>query len=127
MQQACLKRAGSRIPGAKTRGVLLSVVVALHAITAAGGDNSVARELYESRCAFCHGVEGKGDGVAGKALHPPPTDLSNPDYWKTATTEQVRDAIQNGKPGTAMVPFRNTLKPDQIEAVVEFVRTFAPK
>jgi high-affinity iron transporter len=83
--------------------------------------------LYESRCAFCHGIEGKGDGIAGKALSPPPTDLTIPDFWKTTTTDQLREAIMNGKPGTAMVPFRNTLKPDQVEALVEYLRTFAPK
>ncbi len=34
------------------------------------------RELYVRYCAACHGVSGKGDGSAAKALRPPPTDLT---------------------------------------------------
>jgi mono/diheme cytochrome c family protein len=109
------------------RGAFLALVLAFYSLPGAAADDDVGRQLYESRCAFCHGVDGQGDGVAGKALHPPPTDLSSPDFWQAATTEKVRDAILNGKPGTAMVPFRATLKPDQVDAVVEYVRTFAPK
>lgn len=105
------------------------VVVLAFACSAsiATADDSLGKQVYESRCAFCHGLEGKGDGVAGKALEPPPPDFTTSDFWKTRTTEQVRDAILNGEPGTAMVPFRETLKPDQVEAVVKFLHTFAPK
>ncbi len=34
------------------------------------------RELYIRYCASCHGVGGKGDGPASKALRPRPTDLT---------------------------------------------------
>lgn len=106
---------------------LVAALLVLHAIPAIAGDDSAARQLYESHCAFCHGVAGKGDGVAGGALNPPPTDLTTSEFWKTRTTDQLRDAIMNGKPGTAMVPFRSTLKPDQVEALVEYLGSFAPK
>jgi mono/diheme cytochrome c family protein len=88
---------------------------------------SLVRQVYEARCAFCHGVEGKGDGVAGQALSPPPTNFAAADFWKTATEENLRDAITNGRPGTAMVPFGKTLKPEEIDALVEYLRTFAPQ
>lgn len=88
---------------------------------------SIAQQVYEARCAFCHGVGGKGDGTAGDALNPRPTDFTTADYWKTATTEKLRDAIANGKPGTAMVPFGKTLKPEEIDALLEYLRTFAPR
>lgn len=99
----------------------------LTASAARAADDSIARELFESRCAFCHGPEGKGDGVAGKALNPPPVDFTSPGFWKTMTPEKLRDAIRNGKPGTAMVPFRKTLKPEEIDALVKYVQTFAPQ
>jgi mono/diheme cytochrome c family protein len=33
-------------------------------------------KLYQLHCASCHGAEGYGDGVAGKALQPPPSNLA---------------------------------------------------
>jgi hypothetical protein len=51
--QIRLKNSGSRISGMKVLGVLVAVLLALDAIPGAAGDDSVARQLYESRCAFC--------------------------------------------------------------------------
>jgi high-affinity iron transporter len=113
--------------GLKTYVALVAALLVLRAIPAVAGDDSAARQLYESHCAFCHGVAGKGDGIAGGALNPPPTDLTTREFWKTRTTDQLRDAIMNGKPGTSMVPFRKTLKPDQVETLVVYLRAFAPK
>ena len=28
-------------------------------------------QIYSTYCALCHGVRGKGDGIAGKSLKPP--------------------------------------------------------
>jgi mono/diheme cytochrome c family protein len=109
------------------RGTAIVLMLILHASVAAGEESSIARQVYEARCAFCHGVEGKGDGVAGQALNPPPTNFTLADFWKTTTSETLRDAIANGKPGTAMVPFGKTLKPDQVDALVEYLRSFAPQ
>lgn len=40
-------------------------------------DNLQAGEqLYETHCASCHGTEGYGDGAAGKALQPSPSNLA---------------------------------------------------
>jgi mono/diheme cytochrome c family protein len=96
------------------------------ATLAEGAPQGVA-ELYATRCAFCHGVKGAGDGVAGDALQPRPTDFTKAEFWKGATTEQIRGAIVNGKPGTAMVPFGTTLKPEEIDALVALLEGFAPR
>jgi mono/diheme cytochrome c family protein len=37
---------------------------------------SDAKEMFESYCAPCHGVSGKGDGPAAAALNPRPADLT---------------------------------------------------
>lgn len=34
------------------------------------------RDLYVRYCGSCHGISGKGDGPAAKALQPPPNDLT---------------------------------------------------
>ncbi len=33
-------------------------------------------EVFQSSCASCHGVRGRGDGPVAPALHPPPADLT---------------------------------------------------
>jgi mono/diheme cytochrome c family protein len=104
-------------------GVLVLLLVAQG--SPARGDSRGA-EMYATRCAFCHGVGGAGDGVAGDALQPRPTDFTKAEYWKGVTADQVRDAIANGKPGTAMVPYGSSLKPDEIDALVTYLKSFAP-
>src|SRR5512135_810934 len=34
-------------------------------------------KLFQTNCTQCHGVKGYGDGPAGKALNPPPSDLAS--------------------------------------------------
>jgi mono/diheme cytochrome c family protein len=96
---------------------------------AAEGRVAFAEEIgaiYEARCAFCHGADGRGNGPAGVALKPPPTNFAAPDYWKNAQPEQIKNVIAKGKPGSAMVAFGDTMKPDEIAAMVEYLRKFSP-
>lgn len=85
-----------------------------------------AATTYANRCAFCHGATGKGDGPAGVALKPPPRDLTTPEYWQSASPETMRAVIANGKPGTAMVAFKDMLSAEEIDALVEYIKTFKP-
>ena len=84
------------------------------------------RSVYASRCAFCHGTGGKGDGPAGAALKPPPTNFASAEYWKMADAEGIKAAIADGKPGTAMVPFKAVLSPEEIDDVVVYLKTLRP-
>ena len=36
---------------------------------------SAGKDLYSINCSSCHGESGLGNGVLGKSLNPPPTDL----------------------------------------------------
>jgi high-affinity iron transporter len=99
----------------------------LGASPAAAADLEDGRKLYALRCVFCHGTDGKGDGPAGAALKPPPTDFTAPVYWKTARSETIRAVIENGKPSTAMVGFKAALRPEQIEDLVAYLTTLKPR
>lgn len=90
-------------------------------------DAAKGKSIYEGRCAFCHGMGGKGDGIAGASLKPPPSNFTSVDYWKTTTPERMRDAIENGKPNTAMVGLKATLKPGDTDDLVAYLETFRPK
>jgi high-affinity iron transporter len=107
------------------RWIVAFAVIA--AALAAGAQEPNGKEIYLARCSFCHGPDGRGDGPAGSSLEPPPTNFSDRAYWKSATAASIRNAIENGKPRTAMMPFSGTLTPPEIDALVGYVKTFAPK
>lgn len=108
--------------------VLTAMVLILAPLSAApviAGEKVVADQLYGARCAFCHGDDGKGDGIAAEGLDPRPTDFTDPSFWDGRTDGQVRLAIEKGKPGTAMVPFGGSLNAAEIEALAAHLRSFA--
>lgn len=94
---------------------------------AQAGDAKKGKMAYTSRCSFCHGATGKGDGAAGAVLKPPATNFTNPDFWKTATPETIKTVIENGKPGTGMVSFKASLNAEQIDDLIAYLQTFKPQ
>jgi len=61
------------------RTVLLIIVAAMPSVLAAdaGPDGAV---IYKSKCAICHGADGKGKTPTGKALHV--RDLGSPEVQR---------------------------------------------
>lgn len=109
------------------RRVLL-LIAGLHMLgTGAAADGADGKAIYEMRCAFCHGVEGRGDGPAGAALKPPATNFTAPGYAKNTSIERIKESITQGRQGTAMIAFGKTLKAEEIDAVARYVLGLAPK
>jgi mono/diheme cytochrome c family protein len=88
---------------------------------------SLARgqQIYASSCLVCHGVEGRGDGPAGRALRPPPADL-RVHMAAGHTDQQLFDWITNGVPGTAMPAWKEQLTPEERWHVINYIRSLAP-
>lgn len=103
-------------------GMLLALVVAGLAVltspNASFGDDSAA--LYKSKCAMCHGADGKGETPAGKSMKV--RDFASEDV-KKMSDQELSDAIEKGK--GKMPKYASSLKPDQIKGLVAYVRTFA--
>ncbi|MHB9071953.1 MAG: c-type cytochrome [Desulfobaccales bacterium] len=78
------------------------------------------RSLYNDKCAFCHGFRGDGKGPAGVTLSPPPTDFTDPKYWQTTSNQKIVNAIKNG---VGVMPAFD-LRPDEIKAIIDYMRTF---
>ncbi len=70
---------------------------------------------------MCHGMEGKGYAM----LRTP--DFTTAKVQACITDEQMKDIIENGKKGTAMKAWKGQLKPEEIEAVMKFIRSLGPK
>jgi len=72
------------------------------------GDARGGKEIYDKRCWSCHGTRGEGNGPAGIAMIPPPTNFEDYEAMKERDPRDWFAAIQSGVPGTAMYPQRLT-------------------
>jgi mono/diheme cytochrome c family protein len=80
-------------------------------------------KVFKTNCAMCHGAEGKGDGIAGKALNPPPRNMVE-GKWKQGGGELAMFAtLQNGIPGSSMQGYKDALPAKDRWALVQFVHS----
>jgi len=77
--------------------------------------------LYKSKCAMCHGPDGKGETAMGKKLGL--KDLASAEVQK-ATDAEINDTISKGK---GKMPASKSLTPDQVKDLVGFVRSLGKK
>ena len=85
---------------------------------AAAQADSAGEALYKTKCAVCHGPDGKGETAIGKANKI--RDLSSAEVQKQ-TDDQLAGIIGNGK--GKMPAYGKSLKADQIKDLVAFLRT----
>jgi mono/diheme cytochrome c family protein len=86
------------------------------------------RRLYEKQCAFCHGLDGKGQGATGLQFYPPVPALAGraadgPADKSIAWSDgQLQSILNNGIRYTAMPSFARELSPEETWKVVLWVR-----
>lgn len=78
--------------------------------------------VYIRNCAVCHGERGQGSNlpVGGPTK---PRDLASPQSRAELTRERMLASVTQGRPGTAMPAFGARLPAEDIESVVDYVRT----
>lgn len=77
-------------------------------------------------CNSCHGDKGLGDGVAGASLEVKPRNFT--DTFKYGSDlESVKKTIANGVEGTGMAPYKDSLTPEELDAVAKYVLKLAGK
>ncbi|MGH7769288.1 MAG: c-type cytochrome [Candidatus Binatia bacterium] len=82
------------------------------------------RESYDSLCAYCHGVYGRGDGIFASEQARPPRDLSAPSFQLQTTDEELLRAVAEGK--EAMRGAKDVLSAEDIRSVVAYLRVLSP-
>src|SRR5215468_12716386 len=104
----------------ETLAAVLLMLTLFLPTTLSADDASAA--LYKSKCAGCHGADGKGDTTMGKAMKL--RDLGSPDVQK-ATDADWSTIITAGK--NKMPPVGKSLSADQVKGLVGYLRSFAKK
>lgn len=98
------------------------------------------QDLYQFRCAGCHGEQGLGDGPAADFLYPRPRDFSLGLYkFKTTpgslppSDSDFMRVLQDGLPGTSMPGWADSLSETQLRSLIPVLKgfdisfTFAPE
>lgn len=100
-----------KVLGVGTFLLIFTLVLQANPAPDAGGD------LFKQKCSMCHGADGKGY----PALKTP--DFTDPKFHAKHTDDEITKIIKNGKPGTAMPAFKDSLSDDQIKSLVGYIRS----
>jgi mono/diheme cytochrome c family protein len=80
----------------------------------------LGKQVYDDRCAQCHGENGAGDGPGGREISMLPTNFT---AERPSLAESLR-ALRNGVEGTPMAPWNTKLTEAELSAVAYYVRSF---
>ncbi len=101
----------------------IATLVALGLVSVpAGAQDAGGAALYKTKCAACHGPDGKGDTAIGKTNKL--RDLSSSDVQQQSDPD-LTAIITNGK--GKMPAYGKSLKPDQVKDLVTYIRSLAKK
>lgn len=89
----------------------------------AAGDAAAGKAKYDSLCAGCHGIGGKGDGPAAAALKPSPANLTISKLDVQGMTKIVTEGGAAVGRSPMMAAFGSSLKPEELAAVVAYVKS----
>ena len=102
--------------------ICASVGVMLAVLVAPARSDTATEALYKTKCAACHGPDGKGDTAAGKKMGA--HDFASPAVQKQ-TGAELSKAIAKGR--NKMPGYEKSLKVEQIEDLVAYIRELAKK
>ncbi len=113
--------------------VLLAGLVAIPAFAAdfeLKGDAAKGETQFKTMCVACHGEKGDGNGPAGAALTPKPTNFTDAVNAERLTDEWVYKMVKNGGAANGrspmMVAWAGALNEQQIRDVSAYVLKFKP-
>src|SRR2546428_7321162 len=104
----------------RVRGVALAVVFLAAATVARAADaykpSEATLELYKAKCQQCHMADGNSPLE--------PLNFADAKWIHGDKVEDLVKVISEGAPGTAMLPFKSLLTPEEIQALARYVRSF---
>jgi high-affinity iron transporter len=90
-----------------TSSMRKAVIAAMPAVTPPANTPDLERgqALYQTNCAVCHGVNALGDGPAGAALDPSPTNFHDKERYRARSLFGLFNTISLGVEDTGMTSF----------------------
>lgn len=79
-------------------------------------------EVFTSRCAPCHGADGKARTPAGKKLGA--KDLSESKLSDAAIAQQILEGVKDARGHERMPAFKTKVTADEVSALVAHVKAF---
>ena len=102
--------------------MLFGVLALAILVNASARADDASAKLYASKCVSCHGADGAGTTVVGKALKV--KDFHDPDIQKLSDAD-LNAIISKGK--DKMPEYDKTFKPEEIKGLVAYVRELGKK
>lgn len=113
-------------PAIKSAMSAIALTVALLGIAPAiAAEDDRGQDLYNARCATCHGRDGKAKTPIGVKLKT--KDLTQAPAWKTLTDVAIAKAIEEGTPDKSMPAYKGRYSTEEAAALVKYLRGFQPK
>lgn len=94
--------------------LLLSTIAAAALLLASTARASEASDLYSTKCASCHGPDGKSKTKMGEKMGAPDLTATK------ASPADMEKVIADGK--GKMMAYKGKLSPEQIKAVAAYVK-----
>jgi cytochrome c6 len=106
----------------------LLLVALLFAPLAAHAADPATERLWKAKCGSCHGPDGKGQTEQGKkmAVGDMTTAAWQAQFDDAKLKAAISDGLKRDKAGVhqEMDAYKTKLRPDQIDALVAYIRTF---
>jgi len=84
-------------------------------------------KLFQDNCSFCHAADGTGKNWIGSFLDSHPRNLTDGTFMETMTRDRLKKVIQDGLPGTTMSAWKQVLKEDEIDSIIDYIsKVFHP-
>ncbi|MBS4029317.1 MAG: c-type cytochrome [Ignavibacteriales bacterium] len=95
---------------------------------------NLGKTIYNDKCSYCHGANGKGDGIPAAALNPRPRNFADGKFkirttesGSIPTDEDLMNTVSNGLHGSTMPAWKTFLRGDSLMAVVNYVKSLSPR
>jgi len=98
--------------------LLLIILVFATVVSTWSAAEDMGADLYKTKCAYCHGADGKGDTAAGKKMRV--KDLGSAEVQAKSDAD-LNAIISSGK--APMPGYKGKLSDAQIASLVKYIRT----
>jgi mono/diheme cytochrome c family protein len=85
--------------------------------------------MFNTRCATCHGPDGRGNGPGAITLNPKPRNYHDKEWQAKATDEDIRKTVIYGGAAVGKSPIMPASpdldsKPEVVDGLVRIIRDF---